>query len=184
MLKKIKYIFLKLFSPKEISSRPKNMIKSAKSFFDFKMNSIDGKEIDFSQFKGKKILLVNTASECGYTPQYDELELLYQTHKDKLIILGFPSNDFGAQEPGSNEEIGAFCRKNFGVTFQLFEKSDVIGKNQNPIYQWLTHKELNGWNDEKPNWNFWKYFISENGELLKLYSAAVNPMSDEIVGML
>lgn len=184
MINKLKYFLLKLFSPKEISTKPIDVKKSSKSFYDLKLRSIEGKEIDFSQFMGKKVLIVNTASECGYTPQFDELEHLHESHKDKVIVLGFPSNNFGAQEPGSNEEIGAFCRKNFGVTFQLFEKSDVIGKDQNPLYQWLTHKELNGWNDEKPNWNFWKFLVSENGELLKLYSAAVNPMSSEILSTL
>lgn len=184
MIDKIKYAFLKIFAPKEIASKPTDMKKSNKSFYDFKFRSIEGKEIDFSQFKGKKVLIVNTASECGYTPQYEELQRLHEMHGDKVIILGFPANNFGAQEPGSNKEIGAFCRKNFGVTFQLFEKSDVIGKNQNPLYYWLTHKEQNGWNNEKPNWNFCKYLISEDGELLKFYSSAINPLSDEIVKIL
>jgi glutathione peroxidase len=184
MFKKVKYLFLKAFSPKEVSSKPLDNLKSKSSFYDLKFKSIDGKEIDFSQFKGKKVLIVNTASECGYTPQFAELEKLHETHSDKLIVIGFPSNNFGAQDPGSNEEIGAFCQKNFGVTFQMFEKSEVIGKNQNPVYKWLTHKEENGWNDERPNWNFWKFLVSEDGELLKLYSAAVNPLSKEIVGLL
>jgi glutathione peroxidase len=184
MFKKIKYFFLKTFSPKEVSTSPSTDFKSSKSFYDFKLRSIEGKEINFSEFRGKKVLIVNTASECGYTPQYDELQKLHELHGNKVIILGFPSNNFGAQESGSNDEIGAFCRKNFGVTFQLFEKSDVIGKDQNPLYQWLTHKELNGWNNERPQWNFWKFLINEKGELLKLYSAAVNPLSDEIIRFL
>lgn len=181
MFKQLKYNFLKLFAPKQIASKPADINKSIQSFYDFRLKSIDGKVIDFSQFRGKKVMIVNTASECGYTPQYDELQRLHETHGDKLTILGFPANNFGAQEPGSNADIGAFCRKNFGVTFQLFEKSDVVGRNQNPLYKWLSHKELNGWNNEKPNWNFCKYLISENGELLKFYSSAVNPMSDEII---
>jgi glutathione peroxidase len=185
-MKKLKYLLLKLFSPKEVLSKPEEINKStnAKSFYDFKLRSIEGKEIDFSIYKGKKVLLVNTASECGYTPQYDELEKLHETYGSKVTILGFPSNDFGGQEPGTNAEIGAFCRRNFGVTFQLFEKSDVIGKDQNPLYQWLTDKDQNGWNTEAPTWNFCKYLINEKGELLKFYSAAVSPMSDEIVKML
>ncbi|MGZ4116709.1 MAG: glutathione peroxidase, partial [Bacteroidia bacterium] len=101
-----------------------------------------------------------------------------------LIILGFPANNFGGQEPGSNDEIGSFCRKNFGVTFQLFQKSEVIGNDQNPLYKWLTDKDQNGWNTEAPTWNFCKYLVSENGELLKFYSAAISPMSEEIVEML
>lgn len=182
-MKKLQYLLLKLLSPKGVSTRPKNitMNPNAKSFYDFKLKSIEGKEIDFSTYKGKKVLIVNTASECGYTPQYDELEKLHKTHGDKLTILGFPANNFGGQEPGTNEEIGAFCRKNFGVTFQLFEKVDV--KN-NTLYAWLSDEKQNGWNTEAPKWNFCKYLINENGELLKYYSSAVNPMSNEILKML
>ncbi|MFL5762681.1 MAG: glutathione peroxidase [Bacteroidia bacterium] len=180
----LKYFFLKLFSPKGVISQPKNAKPTGKSFYDHRMKSLDGKEIDFSVYKGKKLLIVNTASECGYTPQYDELQHLHETQGDKITILGFPSNDFGGQEPGTNEEIGAFCRKNFGVTFQLFEKSDVIGKNQNAVYRWLTDKTENGWNTEAPNWNFCKYLISEKGELLKFYSSAVSPVGDEILKQL
>lgn len=186
MKKKLKYFLLKLFSPKSVSSKPTALDQTAggKKFYDFKLKSIEGKEIDLSIYKGKKILIVNTASECGYTPQYDELQELHEKHGDKITILGFPANNFGGQEPGNNAEIGAFCRKNFGVTFQLFEKSEVVGPQQNPLYQWLTHKEQNGWNDEKPSWNFCKYLVSENGELLKFYSAAVSPMSEEILKMI
>src|ERR1044072_4864253 len=129
-MKKLKYLLLKLFSPKGVSSKPASAT-SKKPFHSLKMRSIEGKEIDFSVYKGKKVLLVNTASECGYTPQYDELQQLHEMHGNNVTILGFPANNFGAQEPGSNEEIGAFCRKNFGVTFQLFEKSDVTGDQQN-----------------------------------------------------
>jgi glutathione peroxidase len=185
-MKKLKYFLLKLLSPKGVISKPENSkpAMDSKSFYDFKLRSIEGKEIDFSTYKGKKVLIVNTASECGYTPQYDELQQLHETHGNKLTIIGFPANNFGGQEPGSNEDIGAFCRKNFGVTFQLFEKSEVVGTDQNPLYQWLTHKEQNGWNDEKPNWNFCKYLVNEKGELVKFYSSAVNPMSDELVSLL
>ena len=182
-MKKLKYFLLKLFSPKGVSTKPKNisMPANARSFYDFNLKAIDGKEVDFSVYKGKKVLIVNTASECGYTPQYDELEKLHETHGNKLKILGFPANNFGGQEPGTNEEIGAFCRKNFGVTFQLFEKVDV---KDNPLYNWLKDDKQNGWNTDAPNWNFCKYLINENGELLKYYSSAVNPMSNEIVKML
>jgi glutathione peroxidase len=148
------------------------------------MRSIEGKEISFDRFKGKKVLLINTASECGYTPQYTELQSLHEKHGDKLVLLGFPANNFGGQEPGENAEIGAFCQKNFGVTFQLMEKSDVIGENTNPVYRWLTDKNLNGWNEEKPSWNFCKYLVDEKGELVKFFSAAVSPLSDEIVKQL
>ena len=154
---------------------------NAKTFYDFKLRSIEGKEIDFSAYKGKKVMIVNTASECGYTPQYDDLQKLHETHGGKLTILGFPANNFGGQEPGTNDEIGAFCRKNFGVTFQLFEKVDV---KENELFKWLSDKDQNGWNTDTPNWNFCKYLINENGELVKFYSSSVNPMSEEIVKML
>lgn len=155
-----------------------------KSFYDLSMRSLEGKEINFSIYKGKKVLLVNTASECGFTPQYTELQHLHETKGEKITVLGFPANNFGGQEPGSNEEIGAFCQKNFGVTFQLFERSDVVGKNINPVYQWLKDKDQNGWNEEKPNWNFCKYLVNEKGELTKFYSAAVSPLSTEILDQL
>ena len=180
-MKKLKYLLLKLFSPKGVSSRPTNTTMSSKSFYDFKLKSIEGKEIDFSTYKGKKVLIVNTASECGYTPQYDELQKLHETHGNKLTILGFPANNFGGQEPGTNSDIGAFCRKNFGVTFQLFEKIDV---KDNELYHWLSDEKQNGWNSEAPTWNFCKYLINEKGELVKYYSSAVNPMSNEILKLL
>ena len=180
-MKKLKYLLLKLFSPKGIVSKPSDVKKGTSSFYDFKLRSIEGKEIDLSSYKDKKVLIVNTASECGYTPQFDELQELHEKHGDKLIILGFPTNNFGGQEPGANDEIGAFCRKNFGVTFQLFEKSDV---KENPLYKWLSDKDQNGWNSEAPNWNFCKYLINEKGELVKYYSSAINPLSDDIIKML
>lgn len=150
-------------------------------FYSFKMKAIDGSEIDFSQFKGQKVLLVNTASKCGYTPQYKELEELHQKMGDKLVILGFPANNFGGQEPGSNSEIASFCEKNYGVTFQLFEKISVKGEDQHPLYKFLSTKSLNGWNDEAPSWNFCKYLIDENGQLLKFYKSGVNPMGEEML---
>lgn len=152
-----------------------------KSFYDFKMKTLDGKEIDFSTFKNKKILIVNVASKCGYTPQYEGLETLYKTHKDELIILGFPANDFGKQEPGTNDEIMNFCQKNYGVTFLMFEKITVKGENQHPLYQWLTKKEQNGWNDESPKWNFYKFLINQKGELVKVFNSDVEPLSKELL---
>jgi glutathione peroxidase len=177
----IKYPFLMLFGPKGILGKPQDNLVTAKSFYDFTMKSIEGRDISLSDYRGKKVLVVNTASECGFTPQFNELEELNTKYKDKVVLLGFPANNFGGQEPGSNTEIATFCQRNFGVTFQLFEKSEVLGRNQNPLYQWLTHKEQNGWNDKAPNWNFCKYLIGENGELLKFYSSAISPLSDEIV---
>ena len=151
------------------------------SFYDFTMNGIDGTPISFEKFRGKKVLLVNTASKCGLTPQYKELEELNRTMGDKVVILGFPSNDFLWQEPGSNEDIAAFCEKNYGVTFQMFEKISVKGKDQHPLYRFLSNKSLNGWNDEVPTWNFSKYLVDENGKLIKFFKHSVTPLSEEIV---
>jgi glutathione peroxidase len=150
-----------------------------KAFYDFSMPSIDGQPIDFSTFKGKKVLVVNTASECGYTPQYADLEALHKEHGDKVVVLGFPANNFGGQEPGSNEEIAEFCKKNFGVSFQLFEKISVTGKDQHPLYQWL--KAQSG---EEPKWNFSKYLIDENGKVVAFYPSKVNPMDPAITDKL
>ena len=172
IIAKLKYFFLKSLALKGIKTRPKNisMNPNATSFYDFKIKSIEGNEIDFSTFKGKKILIVNTASECGYTPQYTELNELNSSYGNKIIVLGFPSDNFGGQEPGTNAEIKNFCSLNFHVTFPLFEKSDVIGINQNPVYKWLTDKKENGWNEEPPKWNFNKYLIDERGILIKFYN--------------
>jgi glutathione peroxidase len=188
----ILYAVLSLFGCKQVRSKPENINMSDKStLYQFleanpnaKVKSIDGTEYDYTQLKGKKVLIVNTASECGYTPQYDDLEKLYQAYKDKLIILGFPANNFGGQEPGTNEEIKEFCKSKYNVTYPMFEKISVLGDDMAPIYKWLTSKDLNGWNDQQPKWNFNKYLIDEDGNLVKYYSSAVKPMSDEIVSML
>lgn len=151
------------------------------SIYDFKIKTLDGKTIDFAQYKGKKLLIVNTASKCGFTPQYEDLEKLNKEYGSKITILGFPCNDFGGQEPGTNEEIGAFCQKNFGVTFQLFDKVDVKGEGKAPIYDWLTDPKKNGWNDKEPSWNFCKYLINEKGELVNFYGSGVKPFDKEII---
>jgi len=187
----ILYAVLSFFGCKQVRSKPENINMSDKStFYQFleanpnaKVKSIDGTEFDYRQLKGKKVLIVNTASECGYTPQYEELEKLYQAYKDKLIIIGFPANNFGGQEPGTNEEIKEFCKSKYSVTFPMFEKISVAGDDMAPIYKWLTSKDLNGWNDQQPKWNFNKYLLDEEGNLVKYYSSAVKPMSDEIVSM-
>ncbi len=153
----------------------------SQSFYSFKLKGLDGQEIDFAKYKGKKVLLVNVSSKCGYTSQYKDLQALHDKHGDKLVILGFPANNFGAQEPGSNGEIATFCQKNYGVSFQMFEKISVKGSDQHPLYKWLSSKSLNGWNDEAPRWNFHKYLVNEKGELLKVYGSAVSPMGQEIL---
>lgn len=151
------------------------------SIHSFKVKSIDGKTIDFAKFKGKKILVVNTASKCGYTPQYDALQKVYDTYKDKLVIVGFPANNFGGQEPGSDEEIVEFCKARFGVTFPLASKVSVKGEDMAPIYQWLTSKAKNGVLDVEIKWNFGKFLLDENGKLLSYFPSKITPDSDEIL---
>ena len=150
------------------------------SFYSLKATNINGKAIPMSNYKGKKILIVNVASKCGYTPQYKSLQKLYERYKDSLYILAFPSNDFLNQEPGTNEEIRTFCNINFGIEFNLFQKISVKGKKIHPIYNWLSSKELNGWNNKQPTWNFSKYLIDDNGTLLGVWGPSIDPLSDEI----
>ena len=160
---------------------PEGDFVSDKSFYTLSANDINGKIINFSKFKGKKLLIVNVASKCGYTSQYKDLQELHRKYNDKITILAFPSNNFGFQEPGSNDQIEEFCETNYGIEFQLFEKSDVRGKNSNDVYKWLSTIESNGWNDKSPRWNFFKYLIDENGNLSSIYSSNVNPLDKEIV---
>jgi glutathione peroxidase len=157
---------------------------NAQSIHSFKVNSIEGKQIDFASFKGKKILVVNTASKCGYTPQYDALEKVYEQYKDKLVIIGFPCNQFGGQEPGSNEEIANFCKKNYGVTFPLADKIDVKGATMAPVYQWLTQKAKNGVLDASISWNFNKFLLDENGKMIAYFPSNVKPDSEDILSRL
>lgn len=152
----------------------------ANSIYEFKVSSLDGGTIDFSKFKGKKILVVNTASECGYTPQYADLEKLYETYKNKLVIVGFPANNFGGQEPGSNAEIKEFCKKNYGVTFPMAGKVSVKGDDIHPLFRWLTSKTENGVMDAEIKWNFTKFLLDENGKLVAYFPSKVNPMSEEL----
>lgn len=154
-------------------------------FYELKVLALNGKDtLKMADFKGKKLLIVNVASRCGYTPQYEALQKLYETNRDKLVIIGFPCNQFMNQEPGSDEEIGTFCKLNYGVTFPLTTKIDVKGEQQHPVYQWLTQKSLNGKEDYKVSWNFNKFLISENGELLAYFGSSVDPLDKSIVSML
>ena len=157
---------------------------NAQSIHSFTVKSIYGKNLNLASFKGKKILIVNTASACGYTPQYEGLEKVYEQYKDKLVILGFPCNQFGGQEPGSNEEIVAFCKKNYGVSFPLADKIDVKGSNAAPIYQWLTQKSKNGVLDASISWNFNKFLIDENGKMMAYFPSNVKPDSESILSYL
>lgn len=175
-----------LFADKsEVATRPAHGVAAQGSFYDFKVKSLDGKQVvDFSQYKGKKIVVLNTASACGYTPQYADWEKFYKANKDKVVVLGFPANDFANQESGSNEEIATFCQKNYGVSFPMFEKIHVVGPEQHPLYKWLSTKSLNGWNDKVPTWNFCKYLINEKGELVNFFASKVKPDSEEFLAAL
>lgn len=155
-----------------------------KSVHDFKVKTINGNEISLSDYKGKKLLIVNVASQCGYTPQYKDLEELYSTHKDKLVVLGFPANNFGGQEPATNLEIKNFCQKNYSVTFPMFEKISVTGKDQHPLYTYLSTKEQNGNVGDAPKWNFSKYLVDENGKVLKFFPSNIKPLSKDITSLL
>jgi glutathione peroxidase len=154
------------------------MLFTTSSLYDFKMNALDGQVIDFSQYKGKTLLIVNTASECGFTPQYADLQKLQEQYGSKVTILGFPANNFGGQEPGTSAQISTFCKKNYGVTFQMFEKISVKGDDQHPLYKWL--KEKTG---EEPSWNFCKYLVKPDGTV-KFFPSKVKPLDKEIVDQL
>lgn len=149
------------------------------SIYEFKIKTLEGKEVDFSQFKGKKLLIVNTASKCGKTPQYAGLEKLHELYGSKVTVLGFPANNFLWQEPGSNEEIAAFCERNYGVKFLMFEKVSVKGGDQHPLYQWLQSKT-----GEKPDWNFSKYLISEDGTNVTFFKSGVQPLDEKLLGLI
>ncbi len=155
------------------------------SVYDFKVDALNGGTIDLSAYKGKKILIVNTASKCGFTPQYTDLQKLADTYKDKLVVIGFPANDFGGQEPGTNSEISEFCKKNYGVTFPLAAKSDVVGDNTSPLFKYLTEEAVKlGTPMPVIKWNFTKFLIDENGKLIAVFNSKVTPMSTEITSHL
>ena len=158
---------------------------AASSVHDFTMKSIDGKPLPLAQFKGRVLLVVNVASQCGFTYQYEGLEKLYETYKSQgFVIAGFPANNFGAQEPGSNAEIGAFCKSKFGVTFPMFSKISVAGKDKAPLYQFLTDKNANPKTGGEIPWNFTKYLVDRDGKVLARFDAPVEPMSKELVSAL
>jgi glutathione peroxidase len=153
-------------------------------FYHLSATRIDGTPYNFDSLHGKYVLIVNTASKCGFTKQYAALEQLANEYADRLVVLGFPCNQFGEQEAGTNADIAAFCQANYGVTFPMMEKIDVKGKEQHPVYHWLTTKASNGWNTEVPSWNFCKYLISPQGKLLKFFPSIVTPMSEDITDQL
>jgi glutathione peroxidase len=152
------------------------------SFYSLKGTLNDGSELNFETLRGKKVLLVNTASDCGYTNQYEDLQKLFEQHQDKVMVLGFPANDFKEQEKGSDEEIARFCKVNFGVSFPLMKKSSVIrSSQQNPVFQWLTDSSKNGWSNKQPSWNFSKYLVNEEGVLTNYFGPTISPMSRDVL---
>lgn len=151
------------------------------SIYDIEIDDINGNPIDLSTFKGKKILFVNVASKCGFTPQYEDLELLHDLYGNQIVVIGLPCNQFGGQEPGSNEEIVEFCSATYDVSFIMTDKIEVKGENQHPLYSWLTRKELNGKKNSTVKWNFQKYIVDEQGEFVDFYYSVTKPMSNKIL---
>lgn len=165
-----------------VEDTKKSMSMDNKTLHDFSSKTLDGGEFDFSTLKGKRVLIVNTASECGYTPQYEQLQELYEEYGgESFTIIGFPSNDFGAQEPGSNAEIMEFCKKNFGVNFPMMAKTPVKGEGQHPVYAWLTSKEMNGKQNAEVSWNFNKFLVNENGQWVAHYESSTGPLDEKII---
>jgi glutathione peroxidase len=184
VLKAIYPVFIgisKLFGAGNKEKTNSSGIPPVVPFYSLRTIANDGKEMDFKKMKGKKILLVNTASDCGYTAQYDDLQKLYEKYNDKLIIIGFPANDFKEQEKGTDEDIAEFCKINYGVSFLLAKKSSVIkSPQQNAVFEWLSNKNKNGWNNQQPTWNFSKYLVNEDGVLTNYFDPAVSPLSNEV----
>jgi glutathione peroxidase len=152
----------------------------AMTIYDFKVSALDGTQIDFSSYKGKKIMVVNTASECGFTPQYADLQELHKKYGDKLVIVGFPANNFGGQEPGSNDEIATFCKKNYGVSFTMAEKVSVKGDDIHPLFKYLVDEAEKMGVKDPIKWNFTKFLVNEDGKLIGVFESKISPMSDEI----
>lgn len=173
----------KIFGTQKIMLQNTAQLKPITSFYELTATGNHGEPINFSQFRGKKVLIVNTASDCGYTGQYAELESLYQQHKDKLVVIAFPANDFKQQEQRNDEAIAEFCKVNYGVSFPLMKKSSVVpGTQQDPVFQWLTKASLNGWCNQTPLWNFNKYLVNEHGVLQGFFPSSESPLGKEISG--
>jgi glutathione peroxidase len=175
-MKKKKLIFLALMMIISAAG-----FSQSKGFYDFKVKTLEGKDFDLSSLRGKKIMVVNTASKCGYTPQYEDLEAVYQQYGDLLVVIGFPANNFMNQEPGSATDIRKFCTDSYGVTFPVMEKISVTGTDMAPIYKWLTSKKENGVMDSEVKWNFQKYLIDENGNLVDVVYSKEKPNSDRVL---
>jgi glutathione peroxidase len=174
--------FNRLFGKRSKVLFNKKNIQPLQPFYDLSAQLNNGALLSFNTLRGKKLLLVNTASDCGYTNQYSDLQKLYEEHQNKLTVIAFPANDFQEQEKGSDEEIGNFCKINFGVTFPIARKSSVVkGDDQQKVFQWLTDKTKNGWNNQSPSWNFSKYLINEEGVLMNYFDPAISPQSEEVL---
>lgn len=171
-------IVIALFGLFSCSTKAQKINK--KSIYDIQINDIEGNTLDLKKFKGKKLLFVNVASKCGFTKQYEGLQKLYETYKDKLVVIGLPCNQFGQQEPGTNSEIKNFCSINYGVNFPITEKIEVKGEKQHPIYKWLTQKDKNGVKNSSVKWNFQKYLVDENGNYIDFWYSITKPMSKKI----
>lgn len=174
--------FTRLLQKNTRVAENRQRIRPVESIYELSVQLNNGSVLPLSAFRGKKMLLVNTASDCGYTAQYADLQKLYQHAKEDLVVIGFPANDFKDQEKGSDEEIARFCSRNFGVSFPLSKKTTVVrNEAQHPVFQWLTSKELNGWNSQQPVWNFSKYLVNEEGVLTHYFGPSVLPVSDEVL---
>jgi glutathione peroxidase len=181
-MKKLFFLFSLAMAGNLAFAQPTENTTKMKTLYDFKTKTIDGKDFDLASLKGKKVLVVNTASKCGLTPQYKELEEIYKTYGGpKFVIIGFPANNFASQEPGTNQEIEKFCTLNYGVSFQMMSKISVKGDDMDPIYQWLTKKDLNGKMDSEVKWNFQKYMIDEQGQLVDMVESKTSPKTDKII---
>jgi glutathione peroxidase len=170
-----------IFSKKQTILSSTNVNNYKGSFYDFIVNDLSGKPVNLKDFEGKTVVLINVASKCGFTPQYADWQKFHEKYGDKVAVLGFPANDFMSQEPGSSEEIAEFCQKNYGVTFRMFEKVTVTGKDKAPLYNWLSTKELNGWNNQEPTWNFCKYLINKEGKLTHFFESKITPENPEFL---
>jgi glutathione peroxidase len=181
-LLKLVYPLIAKFSPmKKVMESPQAKALPPVSFYSLSATANNGENIVFEKYRGKKVLLVNTASDCGYTGQYAALQQLHERWGDKVEVIGFPANNFKEQEKGTDADIAQFCQVNYGVSFQLFKKKDVIGDERQPVYQWLADAAQNGWNTQEPEWNFAKYIIDEEGRLLRYIAPGVSPLAPEVL---
>ncbi|MCF8324850.1 MAG: glutathione peroxidase [Leadbetterella sp.] len=176
-----KNLIKNIFSKKQTILSSNDTMNYKGSFYDFTVNDLSGKPVNLKEYKGKSVVLINVASKCGFTPQYADWQKFHEKFGDKIAVLGFPANNFMSQEPGSSEEIAAFCQKNYGVTFRMFEKIEVAGKDKAPLYNWLSNKDLNGWNDQEPSWNFCKYLINKDGKLTHFFESKITPENPEFL---